>query len=97
MYPNEIEKEVKKRSVILVENFLSKYSRKKVISIRRTVRNYMFSTELHQSNGNFYATLEDEYVKIEFKYENDTSYIFVENIEKELFAEYYELNIDTNK
>lgn len=96
IYPYQIEKETKKKSVVFVANSLIKDSRVEVIPVEAPLRYYMFLTKELPSLGNFYAKLRDNsYVTIEFKLENDSSYHFVENIEKEKFTYYYELKTET--
>lgn len=98
IYPNQIEKETKKRSVVFVANSLPKDYRIEVIPVQAPLRYYMFLTKEMPSLGNFYAKLKDDsYVTIEFKLKNDSSYHFVENIEKEKFTYYYKLKTETEK
>lgn len=96
IYDSEIQRERKKKSVLFVANSLPKDSRIEVIPVKTPLRYNMFLTKELPSLGNFYAKLRDDsYVTIEFKLENDSSYYFVENIEKEKFTYYYELKTET--
>ena len=92
IYDGEIKNETRKRSILYVEEKLSKNSRTEVKPIQTSARYYMFLTKEMPSIGKFYARLLGEkYVNIEFKLKGDAYYHFVENIEKEQFTYYYEL------
>ena len=91
-YPEEIKKERHKRSSTFVKKSLAKHNRVGVIPINAPLRYWTFLTNELPSLGKFYATLKDDsYVTIEFKINDDKTYYFVENVEKEQFTYYYDL------